>query len=307
MASKMEQLSRRLDGNMAESMGAGRKPATPAAPLADNAKHEGVTRNRNAAEMLLDRIAPDPDQPREEFDDEEIERLAASLKEHGQIQPITVRWSDAMGLYTIVSGERRWRAARRAGLPSLQVVIHQGPVAPGRILEIQLVENCLRVDLAAIERAKGYRKLMDAYGWSGAQLANHLHVDPSSVTRALALLDLPPSVQARVESGELAPSAAYEVSKLADPETQARVASRVLTEGLHHADVVEAVRLARPAAKGTKGRGGKAKVTVATIRAAGGKLTMEHRKGVDDETLREMLIEALKIVDARLEGRGAAA
>ena len=153
-----------------------------------------------------------------------------------------VRWDEGRGLYVIIAGERRWRAAVRAGLPMLSAVVHEGPIEPAERLALQLVENALREDLRPVEQGKAFRRLMEANGWSGNQLAKELAITQSSVSRTLALLDLPEAVQARVDAGDLAARAAYELSKLPDAAIQAEVADQVLAEGLPLAQVAEMVK-----------------------------------------------------------------
>lgn len=316
--SKQSDIMSRFGANLAESMGAGRTPGAPvsgppglhgATPSAGAGRHVGAGRLKSGAEIATDRIAPDPNQPRTEFDADAIARLAESLKTHGQIQPITVRWSESMGQYLIVSGERRWRAAALAGRATMSAVILDGEHNESHILEIQLVENALREDLKPIEQARAYRALMDRNGWTGARVAEALHIDPSSVTRALALLELPCTVQEAVAAGDLSPSVAYEIGK-APAEAQADVAARAMAEGMSRAEVVEAVRERSPrSSRAGKGRAGKPKArkTSATIRTAAGKLTLENRRGVDDETFLAALAEAAAQIQARREGRGEAA
>ncbi len=305
---KDKDILERFGANLAESMGAGRLAATPAgsppppAPVAG--KHDGVNRLRAAAEIEVGRIAPDPDQPRTEFDAGAIARLAESLKAHGQIQPISVRWSDAMGRYLIVTGERRWRASILAGRPTIAAVILEGERTGSQVLEMQLVENCLREDLQPIEQARAFRALMDRNGWTAARLAEALQLTGASVTRALSLLDLPCTVQDAVASGELAPSVAYEVSKLDDPDAQREVAARVVAEGLSRAETVEEVRRASKPGRAGKGRGAKAKPRKGTERvirtSAGLKVTIESRRGLDGAAILAALDEARDRVRAEL-------
>jgi ParB family chromosome partitioning protein len=313
--SKLDELKRIGAGNAAESMGAGilgagpvhgaRPSSVPTVP-----PHlRGVAKSKNIAEIMLDRIGPDPDQPREEFEPAGLDRLAESLRTKGQLQPIRVRWEEGRGQYVIVCGERRWRAAGLAGLATMQCVIMEGPVTPAELLSLQVIENMLREDLRPIEQARSFRQLMDGHGWSVSQLARELAIDHSGISRALALLELPTPVQDHVERGELAPSVAYEVSKLADPAAQADVAALAVAKGLNRAEVVEAVR--ERGAKGTrssKSRGAKPKPrkTSATIRTAGGaKVTIEHRRGVDEEVILLALREAMTQVEAHSEAREA--
>jgi ParB family chromosome partitioning protein len=210
---------------------------------------EGVRGDRSAAWIAVERIERDPDQPREEFDKEALERLARSMKTRGQLQPIRVRWEQSRGIYLILAGERRWRAAKLAGVPELQCVIHEGILANDERLALQLVENALRDDLKPVEQARAYRKLMEARGWTMTDLASELNLHQTTVSRALALLELPQSVQHQVEQGTLAPSIAAEIAKLPDPEHQAVVASTTVAQGLTRTEVdelVKAVRAKRP-------------------------------------------------------------
>ena len=244
---KLDDLRSGMGANALSSMGAGRTPprlsgSTVLPTAAQSARQQGLRRSQDAAVIEIDRIERDENQPREEFDPESLERLAASLKTRGQLQPIRVRWDESRGLYVIVCGERRWRAARMAGLASLSCVIHEGPVD---VLAVQLIENALREDLKPVEQAKAFRALMDGNGWDGKTLAAELAIDPATVTRTLALLDLPGAVQERVEQGVLAASTAYEISRLPDPALQAEMAELAVTQGLTKTDVREAVKVVK--------------------------------------------------------------
>jgi ParB family chromosome partitioning protein len=315
--SKLDELRRTTAGNVDESMGGGR-PARPeihgvsgAGPRAVPSRLQGITRSGNAAEIPVEKIGRDDDQPREDFDPEALDRLAESLKTRGQLQPIRVRWSEERGQYVIICGERRWRAAMQAGLATMSCVIVDGPLDPGDLLAIQVIENALREDLQPIEQARAFRALMDRNGWSARQVARELGIVQPNVVRALALLDLPAAVQERVESGQLAPSVAYEVSRLDDPDTQAEVAARVVAEGLSRAETVEAVKRAasKPRAGGAKGRGAakaKAKkVTERVIRTeAGPRVIVEFKRGLDGPAVLAALDEARAKVAAELAELG---
>ena len=262
-----------------------------------------MAKSKNAVEVPLDKIVPDPDQPREEFEPESLERLAESLKARGQLQPIRVRWDEAQGKYVLICGERRWRAARIAGIATMSCVVSEGPIDAGELLALQLVENCLREDLRPIEQAKAFKALMDRNGWSGNQAAKVLGIAQPTVVRALALLDLPEPVQDQVEQGTLAPATAYEIGKVDDPEHQREIADRVVTEQLSRAETIEAVRAAAKRTPAKPGKGAswptRKAPTSRTLKAAGCKITVEHRKGVDDDLLAAALREALDQVEAR--------
>ena len=213
----------------------------------------GTVRAKNILEIPVAQIVRDPEQPREEFDEDELARLAASLKYHGQLQPIRVRWDQDRGKYIVIAGERRWRAAQVAGLATLTATVDDPD--PERILEQQLVENALRLDLNPLEKANAYRRLMDARGWSQTELADRLNVHKASVSRSLALLDLPEPVQARVAEGSMSASVAAEIARVADPVEQEALAIQVAETGvtLRQLRADPPARSPRPArAKSTK-------------------------------------------------------
>jgi ParB family chromosome partitioning protein len=243
----------RSAGNVRASVGergpefpAGLDPATAAAMPR---RLEGVSRDKAAALIAVDRIVRDENQPREDFDGEALERLADSLRERGQLQPVRVRWDEARGVYIVLVGERRWRAAKLAGMAELSCVIEPGDLTAPQRLAVQLVENALREDLKPVEQARAYRALMEANGWSGNRLAKELRVSQSAASRVLALLDLPAPAQAAVDSGAVPPAAAAEILKAPGPAQQAALAEWVARDGAtarEVAEVVRAVRARRP-------------------------------------------------------------
>jgi ParB family chromosome partitioning protein len=247
---KLDDLTRAGGANVAESMGAGGTAGPPpgmdpALARRMPARLQGVIRDKDAARIDIDRIAPDPRQPREEFGEDALLRLADSLRQRGQLQPIRVRWDEGQGKYVILIGERRWRAARMAGMTTLSCIVVEGDLSDAERLSIQLVENALREDLRPVEQARAYQTLMESHGWSGNQLARELHIAQASVAKALALLDLPEPVQDQVDRGELAASVAYEVSKLPDDEQRLQLASAAVAEKLTRSEVAEAVKAVR--------------------------------------------------------------
>jgi len=249
---KLDELRRTAGGNVDESMGTflakSDAPAreTTGGPRPPDPKAQGVSRAKEkVAEISIDRIGRDPNQPREEFDEESLARLSESLKSRGQLQPIRVRWDDSRELYVLLCGERRWRAARMAGMPTMTAVIHEGPLGPGEMLALQLIENCIREDLRPVEQAKAFKILMERNGWSASELGRQLNLIPSVITRALALLDMPVDIQDRVEQGVLAPRTAYEISKVEDPAKQRELAERAIAEKLTRDEVIEEVRANR--------------------------------------------------------------
>jgi ParB family chromosome partitioning protein len=259
-----------------------------------------VSRSKAALEIPVDKIEPDPDQPREEFDDEAMQRLAGSVQARGILQPIRVRWDEERKRYVIIAGERRWRASRMAGLATLPCVVDDRPATPGELLAMQMVENCLREDLKPIEQAKAFRALMDLNGWSGNQLAKELGVAQSGVVQTLALLELPTLVQAAVDGGTIPASTAYALTALEDSAAQTELAARVVAEGLSRAETAEVVRRAAGRAGGARGKGRGAKPRKLTSRvlktSSGAKITVERTKGLDDAIIEAALEEALAAV-----------
>src|SRR4051812_45128101 len=157
----VDRFKAQLGGHIRESMGAtsaagaGGPLPTPAHGVP--ARYDGVTRPKDALTIPVAKLLPDPDQPRSEFDEEELARLAESLRTRGQLQPIRVRFDAPRSAWVIISGERRWRAAMIAGLASLACVEVKGEPNADAILEDQLVENCLRSDLKPIEEARAFK------------------------------------------------------------------------------------------------------------------------------------------------------
>jgi ParB family chromosome partitioning protein len=292
-----------LGNRMRASMGAGEAPAaspgspgtTPAAP----GKTDGLKALRSAALIPIDRLTADPDQPRKSFSDEEIDRLADSLRSRGMLQPIRARYDQDLARWVIIAGERRFRAARRAGWSEVPCVTVDGPLTASEIRMDQIIENCLREDLAPLEQAAAFKALMDAEGWSARRLAEELHISHQTVIRAVGLLELPAEVRDRIEMGELSPRAAAEIATLERPEDQRIVADLAVTEALTRdqvADVVKARKSGRGAVPPGTGR--------AEFRLEGGRKVVisglpDDRPETVVATLREALRRAAKLVQAR--------
>jgi ParB family chromosome partitioning protein len=157
-------------------------------------------------EIPVSKIIANPDQPRRLFDEDELFSLAQSIKAEGVLQPLRVRPCDDR--FMIVMGERRWRAARQAGLATVPCIIEDAALPAERTDIRAVVENELRSDLAPMELANALKRIMAANGWTGAEAAANLNLTPARVSRALALLRLPEAVQAKVASGEISPAKA---------------------------------------------------------------------------------------------------
>src|SRR5262249_19937285 len=258
---KLDELRRGAGGNAAESMGSRDLQAAAPGPAGrstvERTRYQGVERLKGASEIPVERLTRDPSQPREVFDEAALQELVESIESLGVLQPIRVRWDEERGMYVILAGERRLRAARMAGLKSVPCVIQEGELTESQRLIEQLAENIIRADLQPVEQARAFRRLMDLNGWSARQLAREMHIADANIVRALALLDLPEGVQTQVEAGRLAPSVAYEVSRLDTAEEQADLAERVVAEKLTRdqvADVVKARKSGRGGSSPAAGR-----------------------------------------------------
>ena len=204
--------------NLDESMGKRPVDSRPQLSPVVSAKDLGRRPLRTFGRVDIEQVIPDPGQPRSDFSPEAIERLAESIREKGQLHPIRVRWSEELSKWIIISGERRWRATKHAGLSSIDCYFQETDLRPAEILEQQLVENLLREDLRPMEEARAFAALMELNHWNGKQVAEALRVHSSKVSRSLALLDLPEAIQRQVDSGEMGSRTAYELRKLASPE-----------------------------------------------------------------------------------------
>ena len=189
----------------------------------------------------VDRLAPNEHQPRIQMDDERLAELAASIKANGVIQPILVRRSgDA---YQIIAGERRWRAAQRAGLTQVPVVVRDMPENPGQqLLELALVENIQRENLNPIDEALAYQRLAGAFDLTQEQIAAAVGKDRSTVANLMRLLKLPDEVRADVANGTLSMGHARALLGLADPAAQRHAAREVISRGLSVRDAEHLVR-----------------------------------------------------------------
>ncbi len=179
--------------------------------------------------MEINTIRPNPYQPRSEFDPKEIESLAESLKKDGLLQPVVVRPAGA-GFYQLVAGERRWRAAKLAGLARVPVVIRE--VEDKKMLELALVENIQRRDLNPMEKARAFRQLMTLNGWTQEQLADSLGMGRPTVANFLRLLDLPLEVQEAVSRGTISMGHARALLAVTQRGTMLQLLKKIVTEDL---------------------------------------------------------------------------
>jgi ParB family chromosome partitioning protein len=187
-----------------------------------------VSGGQEALEVDVDLIDPGSEQPRTRFDEEALERLTVSIKEHGVVQPVLVRRRG--NRFELIAGERRWRAAQKAGISKIPVVIRD--VADADLLEIALTENVQREDLNPIEEAQAYQKLIERVGLTQEALAARFGRDRSYITNYLRLLRLPEDVQHLVQEGRLSTGHARTVLGLPHHDQQRRAARHVIEKGL---------------------------------------------------------------------------
>lgn len=190
--------------------------------------------------VALDTINPNPRQPRSTMDDEALDELAASIEEHGLIQPLIVNESGD-GRYTLIAGERRWRASQRAGLVEVPVVVKEA--SPQAMLELALIENIQRADLNPLEEAAAYRQLIDEFGLTQAQVAQRVGKSRPAVANFVRLLDLPSEVQEAVVGGELSGGHARTLLALQAPDEQVTLMRTILGRDLSVRQTEAIVRL----------------------------------------------------------------
>jgi ParB family chromosome partitioning protein len=219
----------------------------------------------------IEDVYPSPEQPRRRFATDELEQLARSIEELGIIQPLIVR-ERVDGGYTLIAGERRWRAAQRAGLKQVPVVV--ADVSEAEAFERAIVENIQREDLNAIEEAEAYAKLIDAYSYTQEQVATRVGKDRSTIANALRLLKLPPKVRALVEEGQLSMGHARALLAIDDsaaPGAIETAARKVIARGL---SVRATESLVRSGDGGSsRGSGGKKPSKSASVRDLEARLT----------------------------------
>ena len=190
---------------------------------------EGSQEENCLKKLPLHKIEPNPDQPRRDFDPEELEELAESIRTHGVIQPLTVR-EMPNGYYQIIAGERRWRASRLAGLEEIPAVIIEAD--DKKAMELALIENLQRSDLNPVEEANGYDSLIREYGLTQEEAAARVGKSRPAVANALRLLSLCEGVLDKVRSGELTAGHARAILQLKSEKKQLEAAQKISALGL---------------------------------------------------------------------------
>ena len=209
---------------------------------AKNVRSTETVHDTEQEEMLLvklSRIQPDPDQPRKNFDEEKLNELADSIRTYGMISPIVVKKRGA--LYEIVAGERRWRAARIAGLKEIPVVIKEVDEKTSR--ELSIIENIQRDDLNAVEEARAYQSLIEEYGLTQEEVAARVAKNRSTITNSLRLLKLEPEILTLLQDGKITQGHARALLAVEDPELRKKIAEKCTKENLSVREIETLVKL----------------------------------------------------------------
>jgi ParB family chromosome partitioning protein len=229
-----------------KALGRGLAALIPSAPVPAPAPLPARRQLDGARTISVEEIHPSAGQPRTIFDGARLDELAASIKTQGIIQPLIVRLR-AGGGYELVAGERRWRAAQRAGLHEVPVVVRD--VAPTQAFEMALVENLQREDLNPLEEAAGYERLISEFGYTQEQLSERVGKDRSTVANALRLLRLPAAVRDLLAEGKLSMGQARALLGLETPAAIERLARLAIARALSVRRVEELVRRERAGGK----------------------------------------------------------
>lgn len=268
-----------------------------------------VTNSEELLEIEIDLIEPSPAQPRTHFAEDRLEELAQSIRSNGIVQPLLLRRRGSR--FQLVAGERRWRAAQRAGLQRVPAIIRNIP--DDKLLELALIENIQRQELNAIEEAHAYKRLIDALGLTQETVAQRVGRDRSFVTNYLRLLRLPEDVQRLVEEEKISTGHARALLGVDDPEIQRRVARNVIEQSLSVRETERAIKRIIAGASPATATLPPPKRDDANIRAAetklrrrlgtqvrvlpsqtgaGGKIEIEYYNDNDLDRLYQILVEA---------------
>lgn len=263
-------------------------PAGPAEAVAPelSALTKGASLPSGHGPLLcpIEEIAPSPRQPRKRFEESGLAELSRSIKEQGLIQPILVRPREGKGArFELVAGERRWRAAQRAGLTEVPVLVKK--LDDAKALELSLIENLQREDLNPIEEAEGYRQMVEEFGFSQEQVAQKVGKDRSTVANALRLLKLPAPIRQDLEQGRLSAGHARALLSLETAAQMNTLREQILKQGLsvRQAEALSR-RMASVGATRTKSTQAKAEVNVRRLeeelqRVLGTKVSIHFRPG----------------------------
>ena len=275
----------------------GVRPGPDVPPDGTRGPYDDFARLAGAGSMPIGHLVPDPDQPRTEWDEADLDRLAASIKQKGMLQPIRVRWNAELGKHVVTVGGRRLKAAQLAGLSHVPCIVVEGEISDADILAEQLVENEHRAGLSALDEARAFQKYMQLTGCSAKELSQLLHISPQSVGRALSLLSLPAEVQSQVATGAITPTAGAAIAKLKNnPEVAKRVAAKAAETKAPVAEIEKQVRQRQ----GTPAKASQQQQPFVQFKIARGTRVVIHGRLTGREVL-EALRAAVAMAEAELE------
>lgn len=234
--------------------------------------------NNEVVTIKISQIEPNRNQPRRSFDEDALEELSQSIKEHGVLQPILVR-PQIYGGYQIVAGERRYRASRMAGLTEIPAIIKE--LSDSETMQIALIENLQRRDLSDLEEAKGYQTLMDEYGFSQEDVARTVGKSRSAVANTLRLLGLPDDVKELLEQGKISAGHARALLAVDQDKQIKEAADKIIKEGLsvrQTEKLVKSMGSAKPKKPAVQKLSPYAEVELALSDALGTKVTVTENK-----------------------------
>ncbi len=277
-------------------------PVAPQAPAA--APNAPAQADGGPRSLPIDLVQRNPQQPRKHFDEAELTELANSIRTHGVLQPILVR-PIAGGKYEIVAGERRWRAAQRAGLHTIPAVVRE--LNEVDVLEIAIVENVQRTDLNPLEEAQGFQALIDRFGRTQQEIADAVGKSRPHIANMLRLLALPEDLQEMVRDGRLSAGHARAILTAPDPRG---LAHRAISEGLNVRDVERLAQQAKDEKHGPRASGAAAEAKNADTRALeqslsnalGLEVTINEKGTAGDVKISYKSLEQLDDVIRRLRG-----
>ena len=189
--------------------------------------NQGPEADGSLRQLPLQKVEPNPDQPRRDFNEEDLQALADSIGEHGILQPLTVREMPHSGYYQIIAGERRWRAARMAGLTEVPALVIEAD--DRQAMELALIENLQRQDLNPVEEAQGYHSLLEDYGLTQEEAARRVGKSRPAVANALRLLNLEADILEQIRSGALSPGHARAILSLKDGKKRQEAAQKIVS------------------------------------------------------------------------------
>jgi len=298
---KAEKILKQLD-----ERDAARKAAPPPAPATEAGpnKYDGMNRQRTT--MLLDNIIPDLEQPREDFNEAELAEMATTIKTHGVLEPVRVRWCQQAGKWILIFGERRLRAAHLAGLKEIPCIFEEGPLTRDQLDEIQIIENIHREGLKPSEQAKWIRRYMARQeGRTQKHIAAKVRMSEATISNVLAAAELPTPILNLVDAGVIPVRVGADLVGIKDPVEQAEIAEKIVTGKMNRVEALAEIKTKKPAKAKQRRRAPKPSRTVRLMLDGDYTVTIASKQPFQDGEVRKVVVLALESID-REQGRAAA-